>query len=228
MTWDDTPDLVKSGKRVAERRVNAPGHGRPLHGGIDMSEPTCSIPGCEDPALARSWCNMHWKHWRQHGDPLVGVFRPRATLEQRFWTKVNKNGLLPDHRPELGPCWIWTGSTHPKGYGQFGSCVESIDGEESRRAHRIAYTLMVAPIPEGLELDHLCRVRPCVNPTHLEPVTHAENVRRGAAFLTHCAQGHPFDEVNTYTTSRGSRGCRTCSREANRRCYRRRQLRKRQ
>jgi hypothetical protein len=93
-------------------------------------------------------------------------------------------------------------------------------------AHRKAYTDAFGPIPEGLEIDHLCRVRHCVNPDHLEAVTHVENMRRahevwgftswGAqanAGKTHCPQGHEYTEANTYARQRGSRDCRTCMRE---------------
>ncbi len=89
-----------------------------------------------------------------------------------------------------------------------------------RGAHRVAYELSVADIPDGLELDHLCRVRHCVNPSHLEPVTPHENWARGQAISilnaqkTHCPQGHAYDEANTYISGRGIRGCRACNRAA--------------
>lgn len=93
-------------------------------------------------------------------------------------------------------------------------------------AHRFAYEDIVGPILEGLTIDHLCRVRHCVNPAHLEPVTHLENVRRGNGGLnqlakTHCPKGHPYDEENTYRLpSRPSgRYCRACRRERNRAQY---------
>lgn len=105
-------------------------------------------------------------------------------------------------------CWLWTGSVDGPGYGKI-----SADGVLIG-AHRVAYQLFVGPIPAGLHLDHLCRVRACVNPAHLEPVTHRENTRRGGPYnaraqQTHCKRGHPFDEDNTYLWRR-SRHCRAC------------------
>lgn len=95
------------------------------------------------------------------------------------------------------------------------------DGKQ-RLVHRLAYAWLVGQIPAGLTLDHLCRNTVCVNPLHLEPVTHRVNVLRGQSGVaanarkTGCPQGHPFDEINTYHY-RGQRHCRTCRAEANRR-----------
>lgn len=83
----------------------------------------------------------------------------------RFWAKVQKT-------PGDG-CWTWIGGKTPAGYGCFWR------GHSSRGAHRISYELLVGPIAKGLHLDHLCRNHGCVNPAHLEPVTNAENCRRG-------------------------------------------------
>ena len=137
---------------------------------------------------------------------------PGATwrpLCDRFWPKVNKEGSIPECRPELGPCWQWTAAKDRDGYGQIGE-----GGREGAvQAHRSAYELLVGPIPDGLVLDHLCRTPSCVNPSHLEPVTQAENVRRGYwGTRTHCVNGHEWDEGNTRSRPDGKRECRACHR----------------
>ena len=86
------------------------------------------------------------------------------------------------------------------------------------RAHRLYYERHVGPIPDGLEMDHLCRNRACVNPDHLEPVTRAENNRRKAVAQTHCKNGHPLSGDNLLATKR-QRACRACQRERSRRHY---------
>lgn len=95
--------------------------------------------------------------------------------------------------------------------------------KRGQQAHRVAYELFVAEIPEGFDLDHLCRNRGCVNPDHLEPVTRRENLLRGEtiparnARITHCPQGHPYDAENTRIRPCGRRRCAACNREAARR-----------
>ena len=106
-------------------------------------------------------------------------------------------------------CWLWTKCCDRKGYGrvQLGGLL--------LYAHRLSYEVFEGPIPEGLHLDHLCRVRHCVNPDHLEPVTCAENIRRSPIHhgaKTHCPAGHPYDEANT-RRYRGRRFCITCNKE---------------
>ena len=113
----------------------------------------------------------------------------------------------------MSGCWLWTGALNPDGYGKF-----KVRGKRIG-AHRWAHERFRWPIPPGLEIDHLCRQRSCVNPDHLEVVTGRENTLRGnapAAQLarrTHCMRGHPFDEANTYRTRKGERRCRICNRE---------------
>ena len=113
--------------------------------------------------------------------------------------------------PETG-CWLWTGYINAgSGYGRF-----SLNGK-SREAYRIAYECFANTIPDDLELDHLCRVRNCVNPDHLEAVTHAENIRRGEtgkwqSDKTHCPHGHEYTGDNLVNEKNGGRKCRTCLR----------------
>jgi hypothetical protein len=115
-------------------------------------------------------------------------------------------------------CWVWHGGT-AKGYG-----VIRAHGRQ-QQAHRISYELFVGPIPEGLDIDHLCRNRPCVNPAHLEPVTRRENLFRGDtiparnAAKTHCGRGHEYTPDNTVFARDGSRDCKTCRNERRRRNY---------
>lgn len=165
-------------------------------------KPTCSYKGCVDPRYCRGYCIKHYERWRKYGDPSVRLVLRGEPPEVRFWAKVDKNGP--------GGCWLWTGAL-ASGYGVLG-----IDGRNVF-AHRFAYELLIGPIPEGLTLDHLCRIRRCCNPSHLEIVTRGENVLRGEgptarhARKTHCKRGHPFDEANTYRTPKG-RHCRACRR----------------
>lgn len=128
--------------------------------------------------------------------------------------------LLPDRiqsriMPVEDGCWLWVHTLMRDGYG-----LVWMNGKTTV-AHRAIYEALVGPISDGLDLDHLCRVRSCVNPEHLEPVTHAENCRRGEggketgrqmASKTHCPQGHPYSGANLYVNPKGGRHCRECRR----------------
>lgn len=115
------------------------------------------------------------------------------------------------------PCWVWQRGKNAAGYAYL-----TVEGK-SVRAHRYFYEQAVGSIPEGLTLDHLCRVRACVNPNHLEAVPIRTNVLRGEnppaknARKTHCAHGHPYDDENSYVDGRGHRVCRACHRAKRRR-----------
>lgn len=144
---------------------------------------------------------------------------------KNFWNKVNKSGTLSPFRPDLGPCWIWNAAKMPTGYGYF-----AIGGNRSTYAHRIAYESLRGPIPSGLTIDHLCRMRACVNPEHLEVVTREENGRRTATVTprpirTHCRLGHPLQGKNIYITN-GATCCRACHNAAALRHYHQSKIRK--
>lgn len=106
------------------------------------------------------------------------------------------------------PCWEWTGCKQPNGYGQFRP--DGRRGSKKSSPHRFAYEVYVGEIPDGYEVDHLCKSRGCCNPSHLEAVTVEENRRRRNAEQTHCKYGHKFDEANTRIDPNGRRICRPC------------------
>ena len=131
---------------------------------------------------------------------MIPIIIDKKTFE-RFWSKVKKTDY----------CWEWTASLR-RGYGQF-----SLNGKQIT-AHRFSYELVNGKIPKELELDHLCRNHSCVNPDHLEAVTHRENILRGEtlqainARKTHCIQGHEFTPENTYQ-DKSYRQCKICRHE---------------
>lgn len=113
----------------------------------------------------------------------------------------------------VGGCWLWTGAVNQNGYSRFSS-----RNTGPYAGHRLAYELLCEPIPEGMELDHKCRVRCCVNPAHLEPVTREENIARGVAARTHCKRGHAFTPENMLANAPWApRVCRLCRNENARR-----------
>ena len=136
---------------------------------------------------------------------------PTKFTESQFWSLVDKTGS----------CWLWLGKRNPAGYGVV---TPTLAG--SRYAHRAAYTLTRGPVPQGMDLDHICHSadsckgrcqhRRCVNPAHLEPVTHYVNMRRGKqANQTHCKHGHELAGENLIIRQRANgihtyRQCRAC------------------
>lgn len=135
-----------------------------------MSERTCTIDGCNSSAVARGWCDKHYRRWRRHGDPTIAG-RIVGDDRKRFFSHVAKGG--PDD------CWLWEGSHNAPRYGTpYGTFRYQ---GRTRPAHLVAYLLTHGPdsVPAGRVLDHLCRVTLCVNPAHLEPITQRENIHRG-------------------------------------------------
>jgi hypothetical protein len=172
---------------------------------------TCSIQGCDKPHYAFGWCQMHYRRWKNHGDPAVVLSRSgrRRDLSPpvcaimgceelvglkgakglcvRHYDFARRNGVPePRHRPsaterfwsrvsKTDECWFWMGTLNPAGYGVFN--LGNRAGNKTVLAHRFAYEQVAGPILEE-SLDHLCYVRRCVNPAHMEPVPLAENQRR--------------------------------------------------
>lgn len=184
---------------------------RPLH---------CLVRRREAVAAARTAAT---RHSAPVGEALQGFARRSEQGEAMTIAAHFFDGRIPDRRwrkvipcPATG-CWLWVGKTARNGYG----VLSAYPGRGV--AHRYFYSTLIAPPPRGLDLDHLCRVRCCVNPLHLEPVTRSVNLRRGigasvtrarTALITHCPSGHPYDENNTYfRPGTRQRDCLTCRRQ---------------
>ena len=148
-------------------------------------------------------------HLKKKGPPL----NFRGTEDQRFWQKVEiREGSF---------CWHWTAAKLRSGYARFKRMGE----RRLMQAHVWAHLKYIGPIPPGLEPDHLCRNRGCVNPWHLEPVTRRENLRRGVGVIarnmaqTKCPRGHPYAGDNLIIPKEGGRVCRTCKNERRRKAF---------
>jgi len=162
------------------------------------------------------------------GAAVVRADARRLPLPDTRLTRERLDILLGRLRVNENDCWEWTGARDPRGYGRAGFGRRE---HGTGLVHKMIYEAIKGLVPDGLELDHLCRNPCCANPDHLEAVTHQVNVQRGrgganllamAIAVTHCPQGHPYDEANTYRRRNrpNSRECRTCRNEASRR-YRR-------
>lgn len=174
----------------------------------------CSVVGCGRPLASRGWCAAHYTRWKRTGEPGSATIRPRPArdLDAYFWDKIDKTES----------CWVWTGA-RVNGYG-----VVTRHGQMNY-VHRVAYEMLIGPIPGGFTLDHLCHThssprcelgglclhRACANPAHLEPVPGPVNTLRGFgpsgenSRKTHCKRGHPLSGANLYRKN-GRRHCRAC------------------
>jgi len=152
----------------------------------------------------------------------LGVSQTKKFVRQRKRTFKTIEEHLTKYQVNECNCWVWTGPISVRGYG-----IQKVGGREGKQyyAHRLSYEHHVGPIPEGLELDHLCRNRACINPKHLEPVTRSVNTKRGIgpamlgainASKTHCKHGHPFSGDNVKYRKSGGRRCVTCERNRKR------------
>ena len=182
VAWSEYVGSCTPLRRIASTTIRAPQGGIVMPRGVYLHKATGITHLSERP------CTQCGKVFvaRVKDRPNRGKFCSRrcvnrsrmVPIHDRFWEKVNKDGPIPEYRPDLGPCWLWTGSNNNRGYGQiFGEIIEG--HTKMKFAHIVSYKETNGEVPAGLEIDHLCRVRHCVNPAHLEAVTRSTNVRRG-------------------------------------------------
>lgn len=177
--------------------------------GPTATEAMCSVPGCLKQKRSKGMCRAHGYRQRLYGSPDKTTMHGEP-LAARLFAKVL---VLPSG------CWVFQPAVKDDWYGKIRD-----DGKTSN-VHTVVWTWLRGPVPDGLELDHLCRYRPCCNPDHLDAVTHRENCFRGLAPVfaklrrvtqTHCKRGHEFNSVNTNFTTK-QRVCTICKRDRNRR-----------
>ena len=143
-----------------------------------------------------------------------GNNRPQRRFEDKFTRFASTIAVDP-----ISKCWNWMGAVDRDGYGVFTATSRYWGSQIKVKAHRFSMFMFSRPCPDDLVVDHLCRNRKCVNPTHLEAVSNKENLLRGVGFCgvnvrkTHCHNGHEFNELNTYKIPNGGRSCKACARE---------------
>jgi hypothetical protein len=153
--------------------------------------------------------DYHREYYSRNKDRLADARRERAE-KTSFTTEQLKELVASRIQIDSNGCWIWQRAVSSHGYGSF------IVAGKQFRAHRLSYEAHRGPIPKGLVLDHLCRVKQCCNPDHLQAVTQRENTLRGENFIaalaqaTHCKHGHPLSGDNLYLHPNGGRDCRAC------------------
>lgn len=176
--------------------------------------PQCKVPGCTKEAGTRGLCTMHYSRNRREA---LGVARPERYQVVDPLAKILSN-------IDVGFCWEWNRKLNNRGYG-----VTNVN-KKRWYVHRLMWTLMVGPIPDGMEIDHMCRNRACCNPEHLDLVTGQVNTLRGVspasshAKRDECSYGHEYT-AETMHVVRGARRCRICERRRDKERYERKKAR---
>lgn len=171
---------------------------------------TCTVDGCDKPLRAHKMCAAHWSKWRRS----ASQDEVRSSDPEVRFQKATRWGEPPSYRPELGPCLIFLGADNGNGYGQF----QYNNGKRNGYAHRYAWERVHGPIPDGLTVDHLCRVRRCVNVEHMELTDRVDNYLRGVATRDSCPNGHPYTPESTYyKPGKNARCCRICQQATSKR-----------
>jgi hypothetical protein len=187
----------------------------------------CAVEECSTLASPgrKGWCNKHYRRWARHGDPIGKSVKIRDH-EAQFWANVSKDGPVPEHEPELGPCWPWTGPQDEAGYGLF-HYTEQTGRPKRTRAHRwLLGHLRGKPLSRDVvgEEDgcHRCDNPPCCNPAHLYVGTRKQNIgdavertRLWQLKKETCPKGHPLDGTKKQGEST-RRYCKTCENAATR------------
>jgi hypothetical protein len=174
----------------------------------------CTVDGCPENYSAKGYCKSHYNRWYRYGDPIKEHSTSGGVDDSiGLWGLRNRFLDQVAFEPMSG-CWLWVGHINADGYGSIR--VQKV----LYQVHRYAYTILVGEVPEGLELDHTCQVRCCVNPAHLKPVTSAENKRLAGVRRKYCPNGHEYTVDNTSYTG-GYRRCKLCQNNAAKAYYRR-------